>query len=451
MYTRRLTAVLPFNTLPQNVCTQGLQLDALIPKCAEAALPNLRRLRLVACRFGPGAPPTATVNLACGNLQHVEVAGLEGTAPHCSLQLMQLVGLPALTSFTLRDTSCPTLFLNALSHRLTELHLGAALRRGAPAWRATMHHVACCTALQSLTIPCATSEELGLVAPALQQLRQLHLTGPGANAAGDAVVERLLALPHLTSLRWDAVHAHAFQRSHATRAACRWKELGFGLVGPHQLARLPLHSLTSPVSWETLVVDQHTSVAEVRVAADNAARYCPQGCAGGGGGCWPTLDFLAPAGLGGAFTQGAGEGDTPAALLRALRPPLAGLSRLVVSGLAWDAGLVRALGEALPRTCVRLGLRWGSVMDDAGAQLALSLPWVQELWLHGTHVRPRCISAALCAASALGSPVSALRLVSVKARSPPLGSGEAAWAEGWEGVRRVARALSLAVEVVDEP
>ncbi len=334
----------------------------------------------------------------------MEVVGLTSQdSRDVGLQLVQLAGLPSLTSISLLEGDCPTQFLNILGTRLTALHLDASYRQVQPrtqiptaAWRATLQHAARCMALQSLTIPCDTDKELGMVAPALQQLRRLRLNGPGVAVDGDAVVERLLALPHLTSLTWDSAYAHAFQRSYATSACCRWKELGFGLVGPHQLARLPLHSLASPVAWQYLVVDKRTSVAEVQAAAHNATQRCPAGGVWGGAerGCSRLLHFKASRSRG--FKRGAGEGDTPPALLRALRPLLVavpGLTQLAVGGLAWDAELVQALGEVLPRTCTTLELRGRTFTVGAAVQLALSLPWLQELYLATMALAPAAFMA----------------------------------------------------------
>ncbi len=329
---------------------------------------------------------------------------------------MQLAGLPALSSVSLLDSSCPTQFLNTLGNRLTALHLDRAYRQvqagthtPAPAWQATLEHVARCTALQALAIPCVTSEELGTVAPALQQLRRLHLNGPCEDVDGDAVVERLLGLPHLTSLKWDDITKHKLRRSHAS-SPCRWKELSLPYVNPRQLARLPLHSLTSPVSWRHVALDHRTSVAEVQAAADNVARRCP---AGGvwwdtGDNWWGAVAFNRPPDDAEPFAQGAGEGDTPVALLRALRPLLAapGLARLWVYNLAWDVELVKALGEAVPRTCTALDLTVGAADLPACVQLAQSLPWLDEVCLcalaiPSPHAVTAYAAAATCAAGLL--------------------------------------------------
>ncbi len=388
-----------------------------------------------------------------------------------TIQLQQLAGLPSLSSVSLLDSSCPTLFLNALGTQLTGLHLDASYREvqpgtqtPTPAWLATLQHTARFTALQSLTISCVTSEELGTVAPAVRQLRRLHLNGPLPDVDGDAVVERLLNLPHLTSLRWDSGHVHtpfqrmALQRSHAS-SPCRWKELLFGFVTPHQLARLPLHSLTSPVSWQYLVVDERSSVAEVQAAADNATRRCPAGWlwrseGAAGSGMWPSVLLARPTrgDMVTWFTRGAGEGDTPAALLRALQPLLAGpgLTQLGVAGLAWDVELVRVLGQVWPRTCTGLGLARGSLSLPACLHLAASISWVQALHLIDMALHPQGVMAYVAAAAGRvqGTGVGpALTSVCVVRPVRPEDRSEEAWREAWEEVRQAVESMSVGVEV----
>ncbi len=345
---------------------------------------------MTACELTAAAAESMS-NTACDSLQHIELWGLDGAPASRTDQLHQLAGLPSLSSVNLQDSSCPTLFLNSLTTRLTTLHLDSSCRKSqpdgrttAPEWQATLRHVARCTALLSLTIPCSTSGELGVVAPALRQLQRLHLTGPGAAAGedGDGMVELLVGLPHLTRLRWDNAYGHTFQRSCAGRA-CNWKELGFTTVSLALLARLPLRSLDSPVPWDTLVVDASVTVAEARAAAHNATRACTAGVQ------WPTralnwcrasLSFRPPQGSS-TFTQGAGEGDTPAALLRALQPLLAApsLLKLAVSDLTWDGEAATALGQALNRSCDVLAFENGSLTAAACVQLAKSVPWLGHL------------------------------------------------------------------------
>ncbi len=412
---------------------QGLSLDVLIADGTSTVLPNLRQLCISDCQLTVAAADSL-VNMACGRLQHVEVEGLRSAPTHLTKQLQQLAGLPSLSSISLLDDSCPTQFLNALATRLTALHLDKSCRQveegtqtPTPAWRATLQHVARCTALQSLAIPCVTSEELGLAAPALQQLRRLHLNGALARADGDAVVERLLGLPHLTSLRWEDASWHTFQRSHVS-SPCRWRELSFEFISPHQLARLPLHVLASPVTWQHLALDQDT-VAEVQAAADNVSLRSPLG------GVWrqreqvrPSLLFTRPE-VGDIFTGGAGEGDTPAALLRALRPLLAvpGLSKLSVFNLAWDMELVQALGDALPRTCTSFCRHSGSLALPACVQLAVSLPWLEVLALGRVIASPQsvlCYLSAVKGVAACQGWAHALRELVVTVRED-----EGEWAE----------------------
>ncbi len=284
------------------------------------------------------------------------------------------------------------------------------------------------------------------MAPALQQLRRLHLNGPWEHADGDAVVERLLGLPHLTSLSWDRASWHAFQRSHAS-SPCRWKQLSLtSVLKPYLLARLPLHSLTSPFAWETIVVDEHTSVAGVQAAADNVTRRCP---AGGvwtkpEGAWWPSVDFAPDDSR--TFTRGAGEGDTPAALLRALQPLLAapGLQKLAVTDLAWDAELVKVLGQVVPRTCVRLRLQSGSLTAGAAVQLARSLPWLEELQLDLMDIHPPH-SVAVYVGAATSIPGGAC-LTEVGVTSPvrPEDVDAAAHLAAWVEVQETVRSLGVA-------
>ncbi len=435
---------------------QGLSLDTLIADGTSTLLPNLRQLCISECQL-TAAAVDSLVDTTCGRLQHVEVEGLQGERTHLTIQLQQLAFLPSLSSVSLLDSTCPTSFLGLLGARLTALHLDKSYRQRSnrsPTWRATLAHVARCTALQSLAIPCATSEELGLVAPALQRLRRLHLNGPSTRVDGDAMVERLLGLPHLTSLRWEDSHAHSFQRSHAS-SPCGWRELSFGSIAPHQLARLPLHSLTSPVAWDIIILEERrASVADVRAAVDNVARRCPAGSAWRRPreDTWPTLHFMALNGP--TFTRGGGEGDTPAVLLRALQPLLAapGLRQLVVVDLAWDVELVLALGEVLPRTCTGLFLMDGSLALPACLQLAKGLPWLQALVLSHMHVHPHAVSAYVgSAASTQGGvlPCGRPRLTLVRVVRPLCPEGvrdEAHWRD-WEQVRDAVVGLGVGVEL----
>ncbi len=435
---------------------QNLSLDTLIADAIPTLLPNLRQLRITRCELTVAAADSL-LSTACTSLQHVEVDWLYGERTHLTIQLQQLGGLRSLTSVSL-DETCPTLFLNTLGTRLTALHLDECCGEvdpdtytPTPVWRATLQHVACCTALQSLAMPCDTAEELGLVAPALQQLRRLHLNGPGVAVDGDAVVERLLGLPHLTSLRWEDISQHSLQRSHAG-SPCHWRELSFGCVSPHQLARLPFHSLTtSPVSWDTIVVHHRTSVAEVQAAVDSVARRCPVGGVWKTQGTeWPKVQFSAAEH--GAFSRGVGEGDAPPALLRALRPLLAapGLRQLEVTHLTWDVELARVLGEVLPRTCTALGLSLGSASLPACVELAVSFPWVQTLHLIYMSMHPQGVTAYIAAAAGRvhGTGVGpVLRSVVVRRPERPEGRTKESWREAWEDVRQAARGLGVGVEL----
>ncbi len=438
---------------------QNLLLDTLIADAVPAFLPNLRQLRISNCQL-TAVGATSLVDAECGTLQHVEVEGLRGDRTHTTIQLLQLAGLPSLSSVSLLDSTCPTQFLNILSTRLTALHLDSSYRQveegtdtPTPVWRATLRHATRCTALQSLAIPCSTSEELGLVAPALQQLRRLHLNWPyGVAVDGDAMVERLLGLPHLTSLTWEDISGQTFRRSHAS-SPCRWRELGFRFIAPHQLASLPLHSLTSPVAWEVFIMDHEASVAEVQAAVDNVARRCPLSGVWRKppGAWWPGVQFLPPTGSD-TFTRGAGEGDTPPVLLRALRPLLAApdLRQLGVTGLAWDVEVVKALGEALPHACTGLALQRGSLALPACMQLAVSIPWVHTLRMIDMSLHPQGVTAYVGAAAGRlqGAGVGpALESVRVERPVRPEGRSEESWREAWEEVRHAVQGLGVGVQL----
>ncbi len=435
-----------------------------MPDGVSAFLPNLRQLRVSSCQL-TAAAEQSLIDLGCSRLQHVELQLLRAPlADIATTQLQQLAGLPSLSSLSLLDRSCPTVCLEQLSTQLTALRLDGdfvdySATLDAAQWRATLQHVALCTALQSLTIPCSRDEELAAVAPALQRLPRLRLNHQRAAPPADAMVERLLALPHLTSLHWGLVSSHAFQRSHAD-SPCRWRELNFGLVSPRHLAHLPLRSLTSPVAWSTILLDARASVGEVQAAVDNVARGCPAGGAWRPeeADCKPGVSFLSPAG--GTFARGASEGDTPAALLRALRPLLAapGLRSLDIRRLAWDAELVRALGEVLPRTCRRLGVSHGSWALPASIQVPRSLPWLEELEFTRVVMHPQTVTSLVsCAAGREearrpddGGLV--LRKVTVVSPAPPV-SAAGSWDEdaleyAWEEVEEVVQDSRVGVELV---
>ncbi len=214
---------------PPHRDAQGLALDELLPPGVNAFLPNLRIVSVHHCALLPTARATQLDAAAYGALQLVQVEAL------------------------------------SLVVETSRLHLHDAYRRWergtwtpAPAWRATLQQVAQCTRLRLLTIPCTTAEELRLVAPALQGLRDLHLNSIlPVDADGDAVVDVLLGLPQLTGLRWESC-GYAFRRWHSDarrrRAGCRWARLAFRSVLANVLARLPLHTLAEPLRWSMLQV-----------------------------------------------------------------------------------------------------------------------------------------------------------------------------------------------------
>ncbi len=248
-----------------------------------------------------------------------------------------------------------------------------------------------CTRLQKLTIPCATAEELGVAAPALQNVRELRLNclDRAVPSPGDALVELLLGLPHLATLHWDNCFQHTFHRDFSAaqwRARCRWAALDVGWASPRALARLPLHSLTQPMEWRLLrVEDDGPDVLrrQLQAAVANLTRRCPAGFRWAGGSeVLPQLILACS------------QADVAEAL-RALRPltmqpSMTGLSVVCVD---WTAPLVRALGEALPRACERLSLRKGGAPWAALAQVVASLPWVRRLDLETLEVRPEDVVA----------------------------------------------------------
>ncbi len=435
--------------------TQKLTLSALLPDRLGEVLPNLQQLQVEGCALQATAANTL-LGAGFRRLQHVELRRLAGDKRAWQAHLPQLAGLSSLSSVSLQDNSCPTLFLGTLSTRLTSLHLDQRYRHVQPnthspaaSWLATLQHVARCTRLESLTIPCVIGEELGLVAPALGQLRRLHLNSLGAlqgPVVGDAVVEQLLRLPHLTSLHWDNARKHRLQQSYASQP-CAWRELIFGVATPHLLARLPLHSLISPVRWDRLVVDELASVAEVQAAATNVATRCQAGWAWAQSPAHTLALWFIQAGHA-TFVRGATEGDTPAALLRAMGPLLAGLQELGISYVTWDVELSRALGEVLPRTCTELHFENGSfTRATALVELASSAPWLQSLHLNQVEVQPMAVALFVAAAKgwadarALGGP-QLMRLLVLAQR----GGQRDDWGEAGEMVRALHPALQFAVD-----
>ncbi len=160
-----------------------------------------------------------------------------------------------------------------------------------------------------------------------------------------------------------------------TDSPCRWEELTLADATVQQLARLPLHSLKRPVRWACLRVHERTPLREVRAAVANVTQRCPAGFRWGAvPGCdMPELGFLP-------------GGADVAAVLRALKPLMARHLSLDVRGVRWDVGLVRALGEALPRTCTRLMLSEESVADAVLEHMARSMPWLARVDVRGPNV-----------------------------------------------------------------
>ncbi len=382
---------------------KGLSLDVILPPGVAALLPNLQQLLLEDCAFTPAAR-TTVLDAACGRLRYLEIKGLAvhptqaggaaASQPAPSLQqlataqLRQLAKIPSLGSIKLTDSSCPTLFLMALGTQLTRLELHESYRQCEPGtqtptaeWKATLQHVARCTRLRDLHVPCVTAEELGLVAPALQELRALWLNDAQPQASdGDAMVEVLLSLPHLTTLMWAACPWDTMQRSFVDRP-CAWERLHVDAVTPELLARLPLHSLKHPMECAVLLVAEHTRLHDVRAAVANVTRRCPPGMRWGNSG----HDWGTPALM---FDSAA---DVPG-VLRALQPLLAPLASVHVMGVAWDAGRVQALGEVLARG-TRLVLSHGHMPWQAFEQVARSVPWLQSLQLQEQEVLPEDVVA----------------------------------------------------------
>ncbi len=451
---------------------QYLLLATPVPRGVNELLPNLQRLLLSWCEC---TAATGCLVSACSTLQHLEVRGGGVKAHHLS----SLATLPRLSSLHLGLGSECSGVLPSLSSQLTALELHSGLRQclggtqqPAPAWRATLQHVAQCKQLRSLTIPCVTGEELALVAPALAQLRDLHLCGwpPGRGSVdGDAVVEALVGLPHLTSLRWDRASRYTLQRSY-TKDPCRWKQLTLGSVTPQLLARLPLHSLTAPLAWEVLEIESGTSAADAQAAATAAAR-CPGGVA------WrsfddccepPKVEFLGPL-TEDAFVHGATAADTPAALLRAMQPLIAALApgagveavALTVENMAWDAEAVRALGAGLPPARTTLWIENGCLPLPALVEMAHRLPQLEALDVTGVSVSPSIVLAYVSVVGALRRACEGLqeqgpRLKTVGVSCDALGdedeedglvvAGPAVAAE-WDRVQQLAREVGEGSEV----
>ncbi len=449
----------PLHSNMRACATQGLSLDALLPVGVAALLPTLREARVLSCRLTPAAK-TAPLDAACGKLAHVEIEGLKVAAPEPQLaalataQLRQLAKLPALTSVRLRDESstasepcqqCPTLFLLALRTQLTSLRMGILDRQceqgtqtPTPAWRATLQQVAQCTRLRDLAIPCGTPHELALLAPALQQLRRLRLL-PALSARdhGDAMVEVLLRLPHLTSLWWDSCY-QVFRRSYTNRP-CRWEELVLGSVPVQHLARLPLHSLKSPVRWSDLLVGPEASVADTRAAVVNVTRRCPAGFQP----VWQDWPLQQPPSV--SISPGADVSG----LLKAVQPLLDLPALALLTYSPWSVGVVDVLAEVLPKTCTHLMLSQGSVDRTALERMAASLPWLQSLKMRLVVVSPADVVGFVRTVKRLrqeGREVQLREVVMDEAARVP-GVSKArhirAWKEAVQEVRRMGAGVAL--------
>ncbi len=448
--------------VPVVPCTQGLTLDAVVPSGLGALLPNLRCLILAYCQLTPA--PRTTV-LDCPNLQHVIIEVLSVNAPKqhqqavTTAQLRQLAKLPSLSHVRLADSSCPTLFLAALGTQLTRLRLHASYQQRlphatafTPGWKTTLGHVARCTNLRELAIPCCSAEELRLMAPALQRVRtlRLHCSAPSPTD-GDAMMEALLGLPHLTSLFWHACATSPFRRSYndPRRYPCRWERLELGAAHAHQLARLPLHSLKEPFQWQALFPTEHkrNQVSEVRAMMANLTRGCPAGFLWKGRADGPSkepelwLRFI---------------DDVPAALA-ALEPLFAFPTPFIVGDtfgvgrVDWEAEDVQALGRVLPHTCTRLRLHFGAAPRDALEQLAMSLPWLRQLELINVLVLPAAMVGYVGTIKRLraeqGKAV-ALERVVVSEPACFEGVGAAQCKRGWEEAARQVARLRAGVELV---
>ncbi len=433
-------------------------LNEVLPPGVSALLPSLQQLTIRQCTLTPAAR-TSVLDVGCVRLQHIAIGPLSVQAPPqpaaagapaqqppslqqlATAQLRQLAKLPSLSRVTL-DSSCPTLFLVALGAQVTCLFLDLPYRQcepgtqtPTPGWRATLQHVARCTRLQDLTIPCATAEELRLVAPALQQLllRKLKFFADSVDSGtdGDAMVDLLLGLPHLTSLEWRSAHLHTFKRWH-NDSPCRWESLSFSAVGTQQLARLPLHSLKQPVRWWGLVVRGGTPVQDVRAAVVNVTRRCPAGFQWAAQGR-PRLAL-----------PGMARHDL-CAVLRALQPLFSLFQSLGMECMEWDVEVVKALGEVLPHACTRLVLIGGCMSGEALEQVAHRLPWVRHLELREQEMSPEAVVAYVRLAGRLKlegaeGARAAVRLEEVVVARPlgPEGVGEARHKQAWEeAVREV--------------
>ncbi len=429
-------------------------LEQLLPPGAGALLPNLQELHLRHCMLAPAAR-TTDLDAGCRRLDGVVVTGLSAQAPPpaaagactaahptnssnlqllATAQLRQLTKLPSLNSVILQDDSCPTLFLAALGTQLACLRLDKSYRQcepgtqtPTPGWRATLQHVARCTRLRELYIPCASAGELGLVAPALQQLRTLTLNYfQPVQTDGDAMMDLLLGLPHLLHLQWVDASGHRLRRWYNDRPR-QWEQLWFCAVSPEQLARLPLHSLTQPFVWQILMVQPGTSGREARAAVANVTQRCPAGFR------WAESDQQPP--------QMILLKEADDAVLRACQPLFAALTGVTVASSTLDVERVKVLGEVLPRTCTRLMLSQSSVSREALEQVARSLPWVERMEFWEQRVTFEDVVAYVRLARRLGGEGGVARLQEVVVTRPacPRGMGEQGHRRAWERAAREVR------------
>ncbi len=195
------------------------------------------------------------------------------------------------------------------------------------------------------------------------------------------------------------------------------------------------------------MLDGATTLADVQAAARNVARGCLVGGAWQPGAVWTLHFYVHPEDDDDTYAGGDGEGDTPVALLRALRPLLAvpSLDNLVMTNLQWDAELVGALGEALPRTCTTLSLQGGSVTPVACMQLARSAPWLQELDLGGISVRAEAVITYFTSSR---GPRSELRRLIVHNIVRAGHVSAARWARAWQDLRDLVQASGAGVELL---
>ncbi len=379
-------------------CAQWVIVDALVPPSLHLALPNLRSIAQQQCTLSSAAA-TAQLDSECSSIQHLTVS-MRAQAAALPAQLAQLPSFRGLTSLTLHTTATSTAFLPSLSSQLTALELDSGFRdysfqtqRPTADWAATLQRVAQCTRLRSLALPATTVEELRPLATALPQLRCLYLNydftdervdSLSLELDGDAMVEVLLGLTQLTSLSWEETWPYVVRRSHADRP-CGWRELYLGGVGVQQLLHLPLRSLTSPVTLRTLDIVPRDGVADVQRFVSALAGEGAPGVA------WqqserivqfnswfPTPDL---------FVHGAAPADTPAALLRALQPLLAGAVEVRVENVEWDAEAVREL----PQSCRKLSVRDGEVPLVAMVEMARHLRRLESVLLELIYVEPLAV------------------------------------------------------------